>query len=198
MKQLIILIAFVLPVAIFANPDTSLLPDSFSIPVTFSIYKIEKSPDSSVTFVYITAKSQRKVNDHFWLKQGMIIAMNITAGWFDGEREVARNNYAQFAAVRPNVNPQWANPKVSFVNKYADWPNDKSEAFLGSSTVFSAFTDKHHFNGAMRNIFAAGGAAISITLYTKPNWKDILCQLGINWASYAFGTGVAHYVYRKR
>ena len=41
------------------------------------------------------------------------------------------------------LNPYFWNPKVSYLNKWSDF-DIKKEKFLGSSTVFVAFTDSWH------------------------------------------------------
>lgn len=133
---------------------------------------------------------------HYAIKQAAIITLNVAAGFLEGEREVCRNDYSRYLRVHPHANPQWSNPKVSFVNKYRNYPTDKREKFIGSKTVFAWATDKHHMNGTGRNLFLVGGTCITLSLYEKPSLKQIIKQGLINWGSFALGTGIAHYLYR--
>lgn len=132
----------------------------------------------------------------YWIKQSSIVTMNLVAGFAEGQREVCRNDYSRYARVHPNANPQWANPKVSFVNKYKHWPDDKREKYPGAFTVLAWTTDKHHFNGTLRNVLIVGGTGVSLSLYEKPKPKQIIIQMLVNWMSFATGTGIAHAIYK--
>jgi hypothetical protein len=117
------------------------------------------------------------------------------AGWLHATNEVSVHDYRRYAARHPNANPQWANPRISFRNKYADWPIDKSAAYFGSKTLLVWTTDAYHLRSTARNFLIAGNIGVSMSLYEKPNWKQILLQAAISWGCFALGTGSAHKYY---
>lgn len=134
--------------------------------------------------------------DNFWLKQAAGGLTMAAAGWLSATNEIAVHDYRRFAARHPNANPQWANPRMSFRNKYVDWPQDKRAAYLGSKTVLAWTTDRHHLYNTTRNFLVAGNIGISMTLYEKANWKQVVLQAAVSWASFAVGSGAAHQYYR--
>lgn len=42
------------------------------------------------------------------------------------------------------LNAKFWNPAISWKNKYKNWPDDKREKFLGSTTIFVGLTDAWH------------------------------------------------------
>ncbi len=118
------------------------------------------------------------------------------AGWLHATNEVSVHDYRRFAARHPNANPQWANPRLSFRNKYENWPHDKSAAFFGSKTVLVFTTDAYHLRSTTRNFLIAGNIGVTMSLYEKPNWKQILVQAASSWAFFALGSGAAHHFYK--
>jgi hypothetical protein len=132
----------------------------------------------------------------FWLKQSIGGAAMFAAGWLHATNEVSVHDYRRYAARHPNANPQWTNPRMSFRNKYADWPTDKSPAFFGSKTVFVWTTDAYHMRATARNFLIAGNIGVSMSLYEKPNWKQIVVQAATSWAMFAIGSGAAHKYYK--
>jgi hypothetical protein len=149
---------------------------------------------AAVLLFPILSFSQKR--DNFWLKQAAGGLTMAAAGWLSATNEVATHDYRRFAARHPNANPQWANPKLSFRNKYADWPQDKSAAYWGSKTVLVWTTDRHHLYNTTRNFLVAGNIGISMTLYEKPNWKQVVLQAAVSWACFAIGSGAAHQYYK--
>jgi hypothetical protein len=141
-----------------------------------------------------TCFSQKR--DNFWLKQGISAATMAAAGWLHATNEVSVHDYRRFAARHPNANPQWANPRLSFRNKYENWPHDKSAAFFGSKTVLVFTTDAYHLRSTTRNFLIAGNIGVTMSLYEKPNWKQILVQAASSWAFFALGSGAAHHFYK--
>lgn len=134
--------------------------------------------------------------EKFWLKQAAGGVAMMASGWLSAANEVATHDYRRFAARHPNANPQWANPKLSFKNKYADWPSDKNAAYIGSKTVLAWTTDRHHLYNTTRNFLVAGNIGIQLSLYEKPNWKQIVAQAAASWAFFAIGSGAAHAYYK--
>jgi hypothetical protein len=139
--------------------------------------------------------SQKREN--FWLKQSLSAGTMLAAGWLHGTNEVAVHDYRRYAARHPNANPQWAAPRVSFRNKYRDYPTDMRAAFWGSKTVLVWTTDAYHLRSTGRNFLIAGNIGVSMSLYEKPKVKQILLQAATSWAFYALGTGAAHAYYKK-
>jgi hypothetical protein len=137
---------------------------------------------------------QRKA---FALKQGITIGTAMAAGWLHGTNEVSVHDYRRYQARHPNANPQWANPKKSFKNKYQNFPANKDPAYWGSTHVLAWTTDAYHLRSTGRNLLMAGSIGVSMSLYEKPNWKQIALQACISWASFAIGTGAAHAYYKK-
>jgi len=145
-------------------------------------------------FQFFFCFSQKR--DNFWLKQGVSATTMLAAGWLSATNEVANSDYRRFAARHPNANPKWANPKIGFRNKYKAWPADKSPAYWGSKTVLAWTTDRHHAYNTTRNFLVAGNIGVTMSLYEKPNWKQIVVQSVSSWAFFAIGSGAAHKYYK--
>ena len=134
--------------------------------------------------------------DNFWLKQGVSATTMAVAGWLQGANEVAVNDYRRFAARHPNANPKFSNPRISFKRKYENFPTDKSPAYWGSTTVLAWTSDRHHLYNTTRNFLVAGNIGVTMSLYQKPNWKQIVVQAASSWAFFAIGSGAAHKYYK--
>lgn len=132
-----------------------------------------------------------------WVKETASVASCFTAGFLDGQREVMVHDYRRFLARHPNTNQQRTNPRMSFKNKYKNFPTDKRAKFFGSKTIFAWTTDKLHSNNTGRNFLLAGNVAIVLTIGEKPNWKNLLFQAGKSWACFAIGSGAAHAYYKE-
>lgn len=145
--------------------------------------------------ISISATAQKR--DHYWLKQGIAAGSLMYAGFLHGTNEVKKHDYRRFAARRTRADPQFHNPKLSFRNKYKNFPSDKSPAYWGSKTVLAWTTDAYHMNATGKNILLAGNIGLAMSLYDKPNWKQILLQAAASWGAYALGTGAAHAYYKE-
>lgn len=132
----------------------------------------------------------------YWWKQAGAATCYLIAGFADGQAEIIRNDYRRYAAIHPKANPQWANPKLSFRNKYQSWPENQKAAYVGSKTWLAFTTDKFHLNRTLRNTLMAGGLAVSMSIYEKPNWKQIIFQAVGSWGCFSLGSGIAHKVYK--
>jgi len=139
---------------------------------------------------------QAQKRDNFWLKQGVSATTMAVAGWLQGANEVAVNDYRRFAARHPNANPKFSNPRISFKRKYENFPTDKSPAYWGSTTVLAWTSDRHHLYNTTRNFLVAGNIGVTMSLYEKPNWKQIVVQAASSWAFFAIGSGAAHKYYK--
>jgi len=74
------------------------------------------------------------------------------------------NNFFSVSKFK-NLNPMFWNQNISYLNKWADY-GLKKEKFLGSSTVFVAFTDGWHLFKAIWLVSIIG--AIISAWYTEP------------------------------
>ncbi len=149
-----------------------------------------------VMLVFIPVFSFGQRNKNFWLKQGIAATTMLAAGWLQGANEVAVNDYRRFAARHPAANPKFSNPRISFKRKYENFPTDKSPAYFGSTTFLAWTSDRHHLYNTTRNFLVAGNIGITMSLYEKPNWKQIVLQAAASWAFFALGSGAAHYYYK--
>jgi len=145
----------------------------------------------------ITNKSMAQKRDNFWLKQGVSAATSLTSGFFFRRAEIRKDDYRRYAAVHPNADPQWANPRLSQYNKYKNHPTDLSPKFFGSTTFLVGFTDGFHNDNMIAGIAFVSSIGISMSLYDKPNWKLILMQCLSSWFFYASGRAIADAAYPK-
>ena len=153
-------------------------------------------PTLAIILLFLAAFGYGQRRDNFWLKQGIGAAAMFGAGWLHGTNEVSLSDYRRYAARHPNANPKWAFPKVSFRNKYKNWPEDKSPAYFGSKTVLAFTTDAYHLRATTKNFLIAGNIGVTMSLYDKPNWKQIVVQAAASWAFFAIGSGAAHSYYK--
>jgi hypothetical protein len=149
-----------------------------------------------VILLFLCNELNAQQKQGYWWKQAGAATCYLVAGFADGQAEIIRNDWRRYQAVHPRSNPQWSNPKLSFRNKYEAWPEDQSAAYPGSKTWLAFTTDKFHLNRTLRNALMAGGLAVSLSLYDKPNWKQILLQAAGSWGCFALGSGVAHAIYK--
>ena len=144
----------------------------------------------------ISGGLQAQKRENFWLKQGISAATMFSSGWLSATNEVANSDYRRYAARHPNADPKWANPRVGFRAKYKNWPTDKRPAYFGSKTFLAWSTDRHHLTNTTRNLLIVGNIGITMSLYEKPNWKQITVQALSSWAAFAVGSGAAHKYYK--
>lgn len=142
----------------------------------------------------VLAHSQRRPN--YWLKQGVSAATMFTAGWLHGTNEVIKFDYRRFAARRPRADPNWHDIRISYRRKYKNWPSDRRAAYIGSKTWLAWTTDAYHMRATAKNILIAGNIGVSMSLYQKPDWKQIVIQAVASWAAFAVGSGAAHAYYK--
>jgi len=63
------------------------------------------------------------------------------------------------------------NPKHSWKNKYEDWPEDKSPAFIGSTTFLVALTDAWHLIKMLMKLCYHFAIVLPLVyLYRFPRW----------------------------
>lgn len=144
-----------------------------------------------------TPKPPAKQQDGFWIKQAAIATLHMVSGFLIYQNEVTTHNWYQYKLRHPNANPQWWWPRLSTNNKYKNGDPAQGPKFFGSTTFLVWTTDKYHLNRMLRNVFVAGGTALCMTLWEKPRWQHIVLQLVTNWASYALGTGIGYWYYKR-
>lgn len=142
-------------------------------------------------------KPQPQKQTGFWWKQAGIVTLNIVSGFAMYQNEITTHNWFLYQQRHPQANQQWWWPRLSTNNKYKNGDPAQGPKFPGSTTVLVGFTDKYHFKRMLRNAFVAGSTAISMTLWHRPRWQQVLLQMVVNWAAYAIGTGIGHAVYYK-
>lgn len=135
--------------------------------------------------------------DNFWLKHGISSTVMFTAGWLSATNEVVLHDYRRFKNRHPKWDENYFNPKISWKNKYKNYSINDDPKFWGSTSVLAWTTDAHHLRNTLRNMLICGNVAVSLTLYQKPKFKQILKQSLLSWGSFALGTGVAHWYYKK-
>lgn len=75
-----------------------------------------------------------------------------------------------------NEGKQFWDPRLSFKNKYKNWPTDKKAKFPGSKTWLVWTTDAQHLTSTLEKGFLITGV-VALTLDSKKkNWKAILLK----------------------
>lgn len=95
-----------------------------------------------------------------------IISIPIMAlsGYYKATREAI--NYKAFGK-----GDKFWDIRTSWENKYKNWPEDKSEKFIGSKTIFVVFTDGNHLFGAANTITLLAGSYFVLSDF-KSEWKQ--------------------------
>lgn len=143
-----------------------------------------------------TCKAQGK-RKNFWLKQSASFGFAFAAGAARGVNEVITHNYDQFESKHPNANDDFWNPKISWRNKYKDGTPESGAAFPLSTTVLVGLTDGYHVTNSIAIISSTVSMGFTLSLYEKPNFKEILLQIAITATGFTLGKGAAHWYYRK-
>jgi len=146
--------------------------------------------------IFATCDGQER-RKNFWLKQTASFGMAFTAGVARGVNETINYRYDQFERRHPDRNDQFWYPKISYANKYKNGDRTQGAAFPLSTTALVMFTDGHHLTNGLAVLSFAGSMGFSLSLYEKPNIKQILVQIAVTSGGYALGKGAAHWYYRK-
>lgn len=70
-------------------------------------------------------------------------SLMFVGGMADGASDVMRDKFS-VSIDRFQNNPQWYDPRISWENKYEDWPIDTRAAYPGSKTWLAWTTDGWH------------------------------------------------------
>lgn len=150
-----------------------------------------------LVFLSTAGKPDAERRPGFWWKQAGIAALNLVSGFAFYQTQVVKHNPYAYSQRHPNADPQWWNPVLSARNKYRNGNPAEGPKFFGSTTFLAWTTDKYHLNNTLRNAFTAGATGISMTLWARPRWQQIVTQIIINWATFALGTGVGYQFYKQ-
>ena len=140
------------------------------------------------------AQERRK---NFWVKQSASFGFAFAAGAASGVNEVITHNYDQFEGKHPQANDNFWFPPLSAGNKYKNGDRTQGAAFPLSTTVLVGVTDGYHMTNSIAVISATVSMGFALSLYEKPNFKQILMQVAVTSAGFALGKGTAHWFYRK-
>lgn len=135
--------------------------------------------------------------EKFWLKQSGAVVTSFAGGFFFRRAEILKDDWRRYKAVHTHTDPQWSNAKLSFKNKYKDWPRNQEPAFFGSTSFLVWTTDEFHLDNAIAAACVATNVGVTLTLYEKPNWKNILAQVSVTWIAHGCGRWAADKVYPK-
>lgn len=90
----------------------------------------------------------------------------------DAVQDVLSHKYS--SSVFADKNPEFWNPKISWVNKYKDYPTDQRAKFPGAKTIFVAFTDGWHFAKWFVLNFGQLAVLLSVMIFVKLKWWQTL------------------------
>lgn len=136
-------------------------------------------------------------NKGFWIKQPVIVAAAMYAGFTRHERDVISEYYVKgYLRVHPNTNQQWSNPQLSSRNKYVDGDPAKGRVKLVGNINKPVFmTDKYHMSTFQIRACWTISLGLSLSLWKKPNWKQIVGQCLLVAAADVAGNGLSGLVY---
>ena len=85
-------------------------------------------------------------------------------------------------SVFSDLNPQWWDPDISWMNKYKDWPDDPSPAFFLADTALVWLTDAWHLFDFLTLIF------LLVAMHLKGNffWGLVVYGVVFNTLYYLF------------
>ena len=75
-----------------------------------------------------------------------------------------------------NEGKQFWDPRLSFQNKYKNWPTDTRAKFPGSKTWLVWTTDAQHLTSALEKGFLITSVVVLTLDSRKKNWKTILLK----------------------
>lgn len=136
-------------------------------------------------------------NKGFWIKQPVIVAAAMYAGFRRHQRDVISEYYVGgYLRVHPNTNQQWSNPQLSSNNKYVDGDRSKGRVkLIGNINKPVAFSDLYHFQTFEIRLCWTMSLGLSMSLWKKPNWKQIIGQCLLVAAADIAGNGISTLVY---
>jgi hypothetical protein len=112
------------------------------------------------------------------------LALTFIGGAADGTAEALKWHY-DVVDMRFNLNDQYWNPQVSYVNKYAGGITANGPKFPGSTTYFVWTTDGYHMARMVRNASIVG--SIVIHPHRKKKWYLYALDFVTQYAAYTAG-----------
>ena len=130
-------------------------------------------------------------NRNFWIRGGLIIL----GGSAEAHIDALRSFYPEFKRVYPKANDSFWDPKYASNNKYKNGDPEQGEKFLGSTTIFSGFTDGYHLVKTVRNLCFVGSLVIPINpkngggyhYFVKKKFSDYLIEIVTSCIFYEIG-----------
>ena len=109
-----------------------------------------------------------------WKREIAPCALMFGAGFFEGQNELIRHDYAAFKNIWPGARDQWWDPEISWKNKYKNFDQTQGPRHWGSTSVLVFTTDGYHATQmAKRTCFFT---AIAIGNWPANNWKQLLVR----------------------
>lgn len=115
----------------------------------------------------ICATSQKLFDKQFFAGSALCFA----SGAANGVRETVSHHYSAFEARFPEADDQFANPDISWKNKYKNYDEGDTRArFPGSKTALVWTTDLYHLSNTMsKNALMLGSMTFAIG-ERRPAW----------------------------
>lgn len=98
----------------------------------------------------------------------LLILLCALAGFFKAVRDTIMFHWAGSVFKEWGWSEQFWNPNKSWMNKYANWPEDKNEAFFLSKTALVSLTDAWHLSELLMLICLF--TVIFLSIDTKGNF----------------------------
>src|SRR5688572_18978439 len=111
-------------------------------------------------------------------------------GTADGTNQTVLFHYDRFKRAFPTANDQWANPQLSWVNKYND-------PFFGKSTFLVGTTDLYHMSRSVDNLFTVTMMPLFATTSVDIFDKSIPKKVRWRHVKKKALEGVSHMVFRQ-
>lgn len=121
----------------------------------------------------------------------------MTSGFFFRRAEIRKDDYMRYAARHPNADPQWANPQLSFRNKYENFPHDLSPRYFGSKSILVFTTDGFHMDNFIAGASMATSIGFTLNIGGKQSFKKTVIQSLGTWSFYSFGRFLSNAYYKK-
>lgn len=108
-------------------------------------------------------------------------AAMFVSGMADGLNQTLEYRYSNFKKIFPNANDKFWNPAISWTNKWKNGVESNGEKFIGSSSVFVAFTDGYHATRLVEHLGMSGSVALKINLFQKKRWYFYVIDVARYW-----------------
>ena len=146
-------------------------------------------------FLLVIAFSAQGGKFGIWLKHyaknnapSMICAFG--SGLWSGQMDALQFHYAGVKRILPFIDDQWANPGISWTNKYKNGDPTQGERFPGSTTIFVSTTDQWHF--AQMQMDALIVCAVVFHPGVKQKWYMYIVDLAVYMVAYTTGKNLSY------